>query len=222
MKSLFKAIRFVIGGFWQGLSVCRVIVGNLIFLAVVILLISIFLYSGEEDFPDEAALILSLQGDIVIQKTETVLSSRLLGDASREETLLKDVIDVIDHAKEDQRVKALVLKLDEMGTAATSKLADIGAALKRFKTSGKPIYAFGDYYSQNQYYLAAYADHLYLHPMGGVLLTGFGVYRNYFKSALEKLMIQMHVFRVGTYKSALEPFCAMICRNMPKKLIYRG
>ena len=206
MKSIFKAFRYLFSGFWHGLSVCRVIVGNLIFLALIVLLLSIFFYDGQKDFPDKAALILSLQGDIVIQKTETVFASRMLGEASRQETLLKDVIDVIEHAEKDPRVKVLVLKLSEMGSAATSKLADIGQALKRFKTSGKPIYVFGDYFSQNQYYLAAHADHIYMHPMGGVLLTGFGLYRNYFKNALEKLLIQFHVFRVGTYKSALEPF----------------
>ncbi len=206
MKSLLKAFRYLITGFWQGLSTLRVILGNLIFLALIILFLSIILYDGKKDLPDKAALILSLQGDIVIQKTETMLSSRLMGEASREETLLKDIIDVIDHAKDDKRVKALVLDLHDMKSAAPSKLADIGKALKRFQTGGKPIYATGDYYGQQQYYLAAHADHLYLHPMGGVALTGFGIYRNYFKSALEKLMIQFHVFRVGTYKSALEPF----------------
>jgi len=206
MKSLLKALGYLIRGFWQGLSVCRVIIGNLLFLALVILFLSIFFYGDKNKIPDGAALILSPQGDIVIQKTETMLSSRLLGEASREETLLKDILDVIDHAKDDQRVKALVLDLHDMGSVATSKLADIGEALIRFKTGGKPIYASGDYYGQQQYYLAAHADHLYLHPMGGVALTGFGIYRNYFKSALEKLMIQFHVFRVGTYKSALEPF----------------
>ena len=206
MKSIFNAIRYVIRGFWQGLSICRVIVGNLIFLALIVLFLSIFFYDGKKDLPDQAALFLAPKGDIVIQKTETMLSSRLMGEASRKETLLKDIVDVIDHAKEDHRVKALVLELHEMGNAATSKLADIGEALKRFKSGGKPIYAYGDYYGQQQYYLAAHADHLYLHPMGGVALTGFGIYRNYFKSALEKLMIQFHVFRVGTYKSALEPF----------------
>ncbi|MGD8446008.1 MAG: signal peptide peptidase SppA [Desulfobacterales bacterium] len=206
MKSLIKAFLYVVRGFWQGLSACRVIVGNLIFLALIVLFLSILFYAGQKDLPDQAALILAPQGDIVIQKTETMLSSRLMGEASRKETLLKDIIDVIDHAKDDQRVKAMVLDLHDMGNAATSKLADIGEALKQFKTSGKPIYASGDYYGQQQYYLAAHADHLYLHPMGGVVLTGYGIYRNYFKSALEKLMIQFHVFRVGTYKSALEPF----------------
>ena len=206
MKSLFKAFRYLIRGFWQVLSACRVIAGNLILLALIVLFISIFFYDGKKDIPNEAALILSPQGDIVIQKTETVLSSRLMGEASQEETLLKDIIDVIDHARDDQRVKVLVLDLQDMGRAATSKLNDIGEALNRFKTGGKTIYAIGDYYGQQQYYLAAHADRLYLHPMGGVALTGFGIYRNYFKSALEKLMIQFHVFRVGTYKSALEPF----------------
>jgi len=206
MKTLIKAIRYFISGFWRGLSVCRVIVGNLIFLTLVILLISLFFYDREKDLPDRAALILSLKGDIVIQKTETMLSSRLLGEASREETLLKDVIDVIDYAGDDQRIQALILDLGDMGGAGPSKLADIGKALKRFRAGGKPIFASGAYYNQRQYYLAAHADHIYLQPMGGVMPTGYGIYRNYFKSALEKLLIQFHVFRVGTYKSALEPF----------------
>lgn len=206
MKSIFKFFHYLIRGFWHGLSTFRVIVGNLLLLAVIVLFFSIFFYDGKKDIPDEAALIVSPQGEIVIQRTETVLTSRLMGEASREETLLKDIIDVIEHARDDHRVKVLVLDLDEMGRAATSKLSEIGEALKRFKAGGKPIYATGDYYGQQQYYLAAHADRLYLHPMGGVALTGFGIYRNYFKSALEKLMIQFHVFRVGTYKSALEPF----------------
>jgi len=126
MKSLLKAFGYLIRGFWQGLSVCRAMVGNLIFLALIIFFLALFFYGDKKDIPDEAALILSPQGDIVIQKTETMLSSRLMGEASREETLLKDIIDVIDHAKDDQRVKALVLDLQDMGSAASSKLADIG------------------------------------------------------------------------------------------------
>jgi protease-4 len=206
MKQLIAAIRYFIGGFWRGLSVCRVIVGNLIFLALLIFILSIFFYDSEKALPEKAALILSLQGDIVIQKTETVFSSRLLGEPKLEETLLKDVIDVIDYAGDDQRIQALVLDLRDLGGAGTSKLQEIGEALTRFKQNGKPIFASGDFFDQRQYYLAAYADHLYLHPMGGVMLTGFGLYRNYFKSALEKLLVQFHAFRVGSYKSALEPF----------------
>ena len=206
MKSLFKAIRYVFGGFWHGLSVCRVIAGNLIFLALLIFLLSIFLYDASEDFPERAALVLSLRGDIVEQKTETVLANRLFGEAAQEETLLRDVLDVVDHAAEDPRIQALVLDLRNLGQAGISKLLDIGEALERFKAGGKPVYAFSDFFDQRRYLLAAHADQVNMHPMGGVLLTGFGVYRNYVKSALEKLFIQFHVFRVGTYKSALEPF----------------
>ena len=206
MKSFFKAIVYLISGFWRGLSVCRVVAGNLLFLALIIFLIWIFSYNAEEGFPDRAALILSPQGDIVEQKSETVLSNRLFGEAAREETRLKDIIDVIDYAANDQRIQALVLDLDDLGSAGISKLHDIGEALKRFQAGGKKIFASGDYFDQYRYYLAAYADEINLDPMGDVFITGFGVYRNYFKSALEKLLIQFHVFRVGTYKTALEPF----------------
>jgi protease-4 len=206
MRSVFKAIRYLISGFWHGLTVCRVVVGNLIFLALIILLLSIFLSDSDSDFPDQAALVLSLQGNIVEQKTETVLSNRLFGEAAQDEMRLRDIIDVVDHAAKDPRIQALVLELRNLGRAGISKLLDIGEALERFKTSGKQIYAFGEYFDQRRYFLAAHADQINMHPMGSVFLTGFGVYRNYFKSALEKLLIQFHVFRVGTYKSALEPF----------------
>jgi protease-4 len=206
MKLLVKTIRYVIGGFWHGLSVCRVIVGNLIFLAILVFVLSIFFNVSEKAIPQKAALVLSLQGDIVIQKTASVFSGQLLGEPQREETLLKDVIDAIDYARDDQRIQALVLDLQDMGSSGTSKLQNIGETLKRFRESGKPIIASGDFFGQRQYYLAAHADRVYLHPMGGVVLTGFGLYRNYFKSALEKLLVRFHVFRVGSYKSALEPF----------------
>ena len=206
MKFLFKVIGNLIRGFWHGLTVFRVIIGNLIILALIVFFFSIIFYDSEKDLPDEAALVLALQGNIVIQKTETVLSGRLLGESTREETLLKDVIDAVDYAENDKRIQMLVLDLRDMGSAGISKLQDIGEALKRFKESGKQIIAAGDVFNQSQYYLAAHADRIYVHPMGGVFLTGFGRYRKYYKTALEKLLIQFHVFRVGTYKSSLEPF----------------
>jgi protease-4 len=206
MKFLFKIIGNLIRGFWHGLTVFRVIIGNLIILALIVFFFSIIFYDSEKDLPDEAALVLSLQGDIVIQKTETVFSGRLLGESTREETLLKDVIDAVDYAGNDKRIQMLVLDLRDMGSAGISKLQYIGEALKRFKESGKQIIAAGDVFNQSQYYLAAHADRIYVHPMGGVFLTGFGRYRKYYKTALEKLLIQFHVFRVGTYKSSLEPF----------------
>ena len=199
-------VRRFLGFFWNSVTVVRRFVGNLLFLLLVIFFISILFFDGEEDVPDDVALILSPDGDIVEQKTETVMSSALFGDAAKKETPLKDIIDVIDFAKDDDRIQVMVLDLRKMTGAGISKLQDIGAALERFKSGGKQIIAFGDSFTQQQYLLAAHADRLYLSPMGTILLQGFGLYRKYYKTALEKLKIQFHAFRVGTYKSALEPF----------------
>lgn len=199
-----KILRFF-GFFWNSVSVLRRIVGNLLFLLLIIFFIAFVFFDSGEDVPDGAALILSPEGNIVEQQTESMLASDLFGDAAREETLLKDVIDVIDFAKDDERIEALVLDLRKMRKAGLSKLQSIGMALERFSGSGKQIFAFGDYFNQQQYYLAAHADRLYLSPMGAVMLHGFGHYRKYYKTALDKLQIQFHVFKVGTFKSALEP-----------------
>ena len=199
-------IRRFFSFFWNSVSVLRRIVGNLLFLLLIIFLIAIVFFDSGEDVPDGAALILSPEGNIVEQQTESMLASDLFGNAAREETLLKDVIDVIDFAKDDERIEVLVLDLRKMEKAGISKLQSIGSALERFGSSGKQIFAFGDYFNQQQYYLAAHADRLYLNPMGAIMLQGFGLYRKYYKTALEKLQVQFHVFKVGTYKSALEPF----------------
>ena len=206
MKKPPGIIRRILGSFWNGVSVLRRFVGNMLFLLLIIILIAIFFFDGGEEVPDGAALILTPEGDIVEQKTETVMSSVLFGEAAKKETLLKDIIDVIDYAKDDDRIAVMVLDLRKMAGSGISKLQDIGAALERFKSGGKQIYAFGDFFNQQQYLLATHADRLYLNPMGSVFLQGFGLYRMYFKSALEKLKIQFHAFRVGTYKTALEPF----------------
>ncbi len=199
-------IRRFLSSFWNSVSALRRFVGNLLFLLLVVFLLVVFFVDGDEDVPEGVALILSPEGNIVEQKSETVLSSNIFGKAAKDETLLKDIIDVIDYAKEDERIETMVLDLRKMGAVGISKLQAIGAGLERFKSSGKPVFAFGDYYNQRQYYLGAHADRLYLSPMGGVMLHGFGLYRKYYKAALDKLKIQFHVFRVGTYKSAMEPF----------------
>ena len=198
-------IRRFLSSFWNSISVLRRIVGNVLFLLLIIFFIAIVFFDGGEDVPDGAALILSPEGNIVEQQTESMLASDIFGDAAREETVLRDIIDVIDFAKDDERIEVLVLDLRKMRKAGLSKLQSIGTALDRFSDSGKQIFAFGDYFNQQHYYLAAHADRLYLNPMGAVMLHGFGLYRKYYKSALDKLQIQFHVFKVGTYKSALEP-----------------
>ena len=205
-KSFFRSLRRILRLFWDGVTMVRRFIVNLLFLLLVILFLSLFLFDRGPEVPDAAALVLSPSGYIVEQKTPSVLSAKFFSDDAEAETLLKDIIDVIDYAKDDQRIKLLVLDLHQMAGAGPSKLQDVGVALNRFKDSGKQIIAHGDFFTQPQYYLAAHADKVYLSPMGGVGLFGYGLYRAYFKSALEKLRINFHVFRVGTFKSALEPF----------------
>jgi len=191
---------------WHALTFFRRLVANVAFVALLVFLLSLVFGEKSAKIPESAVLVLAPAGVIVEQRSESLLSSELLGEDITAETVLKDVIDALDHAGQDPRIKAVLLDLTKLQGAGFSKLQDIGAALKRFRESGKPVIAASDLFMQRNYYLAAHADRVYLNPMGGVLLTGFGIYQNYYKSALDKLQVQFHVFRVGSYKSALEPF----------------
>ena len=206
MKKLIKLFGRMIAAGWHALTFFRRLVANVAFVALLVFLLSLVIGEKSAKIPESAVLVLAPAGVIVEQRSESLLSSELLGEDITAETVLKDVIDALDHAGQDPRIKAVLLDLTKLQGAGFSKLQDIGAALKRFRESGKPVIAASDLFMQRNYYLAAHADRVYLNPMGGVLLTGFGIYQNYYKSALDKLQIQFHVFRVGSYKSALEPF----------------
>ncbi|MBL4631528.1 MAG: signal peptide peptidase SppA, partial [Paraglaciecola sp.] len=161
--------------------------------------------------PENSALLLKLTGNVVIEKEAVDPFTEFLEEAFEQEddnpeVLLQDILLTIKNAKQDRRIKALVLDLHGLGRAGLDKLEQIAVALEDFKESEKPIYAIGDYYSQNQYYLASRADHLYLNPMGFMMFEGYGRFGMYFKSAIEKLKAETHVFKVGTYKSAVEPY----------------
>lgn len=116
----------------------------------------------------------------------------------------------------------LVLVPDNLKQAGLNQLQDIGREIDAFKKSGKVVIAYADSLSQGQYYLATRSDEIYLNPMGEVDLHGFGVFRLYMRELLDKLKISFHIFRVGTFKSALEPFFAMICPLRPKRQICNG
>jgi protease-4 len=206
MRTVLKSIGRILNTFWKGVTVLRRVFLNLLFIALVVLVIVILLSGIQDRFPSGAALVLAPVGKIVEQPTETLLVDRFYGTTTAAETVLRDLIDGIDTARNDPKIKILVLDLGKLEGAGISQLQEIGEALKRFKDNGKTIFAFGDSFDQRQYYLAAHADQLYLHPMGQVWLGGLGIYRHYFKNALDKLHVDFHVFRVGTYKSALEPF----------------
>jgi protease IV len=158
--------------------------------------------------PRSAALIIAPQGELVEQIAGDPVR-RALGEASggpAPETLLRDVTDAITAAKSDSRIKLIVLDVDEMGPSGLSKLQEISAALRDFRASGKRVIAAGDSFSQSQYYLAAQAGEVYLDPMGEVSINGFSYYRMYYKDAIEKLSVDLNVFRAGTFKSYTDQF----------------
>ena len=157
---------------------------------------------------EKTALLLAPQGMLVDQKTFIEPLTEIFNEtlANRNETLVRDVIRAIDAAANDPKITHLILNLNYLEGGGLTKLAEIGNALKRFKSKSKPVIAYADYFLQQDYYLAAHADEIILDPMGFVELVGFGAYRSYFADAIEKLEISANVVRVGTYKSAVEPF----------------
>ncbi|MFY8274938.1 signal peptide peptidase SppA [Pseudoalteromonas sp. SSDWG2] len=196
---------------WDGINFSRRLVVNIIFVAIVIAIISSIASDDDEIIvPTGSVLNLNLNGYLVEQKRyvdplDAALAESLGGSDEPAEILVDDVVDVINNAATDSRIEALLLNVQNLGSAHVNKLHAVAQAIEAFKASGKKVIASGYYYTQSQYYLAAHADEINLHPYGGVLLEGFGVYPVYFKEALEKLKVTQHVFRVGTFKSAVEP-----------------
>ncbi|HAS6110217.1 TPA: signal peptide peptidase SppA [Vibrio vulnificus] len=212
MKSLFKLIGLVFKGIWKAITFVRLALTNLIFLLSVALVYFIYFY-GHDTQPQveqPSALVLNLSGPIVEQSLYInpmdSFAGSLFGEEIPKENVLFDVVDTIRYAKDDEKITGLVLSLRDMPETNLTKLRYIAKALNEFKASGKPIYAIGSFYNQSQYYLASYADKIYLAPDGGVMLKGYSAFNLYYKTLLEKLDVTTHVFRVGTYKSAIEPF----------------
>lgn len=204
MGTFFKSIGRGLGrvaGFLRGLI-------NVIFLLIFVIVL-INLFSGQsEPMPPEAALYLAPAGRLVDQRSYTDPVTQLLEQSLPEnaETVVGDLVQAIDAAAEDDRITALVLHTDHLLGGGVSKLTEISDAILRFRATGKPVIAHGANFTQDQYFLASHADEIHLDPMGGVILTGVGSYPLYYHEALEKLKIQLNVFRVGEYKDAVEPF----------------
>ncbi|HEX5639149.1 MAG TPA: S49 family peptidase, partial [Burkholderiaceae bacterium] len=200
--------RFFVG-LWRLLDFSRRLVLNVLFLAVaVVLLIAWFSGGSPPRLQADTALVLNLQGDLVEEYTigpREAAIAEALGE-QRFETRLRDVLDAIDHAARDPEITRAVLVLDEMGRGGQATLREIAAALERFKASGKPVIAWGESFSQPQYYLAAQANELYMHPGGTLVVHGFGGARPYFKNLLDKLGVRINAFQAGRYKSFAEPF----------------
>jgi len=199
--------RLLVAG-WRLLDAARRFAFNLLFLALLIALVAGAI-AGRTTVPSPTALVIDPRGPIVEQLSGSPrdrLLANLTSQGSRPETLLKDLLRAVRAGKDDARVKALVLDLDGMGGCGMSALQDLRDALLDFKKSRKKVIAAADDYGQPQYYLAAHADEVFLSPLGMVRLEGFGGYRRHYKEGLDRFGIEMHVFRVGEYKSAVEPY----------------
>ncbi len=201
-------MRFLIGA-WRLFNFTRRLVFGVIAVFVLIGFIAA-LRTGAPKLLDKTALVLDPKGSIVEQYTNDAAQralSNLAGDKSKQ-TQLRDVLKAIDAAAKDPRIARIVLEPDGIDSAGLSTLREIGAALDRFKAAGKQVIAVSNGMTQGQYYLAAHANTILLHPdsLEGVLLTGFASYRNYYKDALDWLGVDVHVFKVGTYKSYPEPY----------------
>jgi protease IV len=181
---------------------------HLILLLVIFGFILAALHTSIPIVPHTAALVIAPEGSLVEQLSSDPVR-RAFGEASggpAPETLLRDVIDAVAAAKTDSRIKLIVLDLGSLDASGLSKLQEIGAALRDFRAAGKRVVVAADSLDQTQYYLAAQAGEVYLDPLGLVYLDGFSYYRMYLKDAIEKLGVDVNVFRAGTYKSFTDQF----------------
>ncbi|MES0290939.1 signal peptide peptidase SppA [Citrobacter freundii] len=210
--------RFIAGFFkwtWRLLNFVREFVLNLFFIFLVLVGVGIWMQvnsSNTSEHAERGALLLDISGVIVDKPSSTsrlsVIGRQLFGASSDrlQENSLFDIVNTIRQAKEDRNITGIVMDLKNFAGADQPSMQYIGKALREFRDSGKPVFAVGDNFSQGQYYLASFANKIYLSPQGSVDLHGFATNGLYYKSLLDKLKVSTHVFRVGTYKSAVEPF----------------
>jgi protease-4 len=196
---------------WWLVDASRRMFFNLLFLAIVVVALVAWFKSGPPPLAEKTALVLDLQGSIAEQKSGNLRLSALnglRGNDTPQKVQLRDVRDVLAAAAADPKIERAVLVLDDLDNAGTASLHEIAAAVDRFKAAGKQVVAWGSSYDQRQYYIAAHADEVLLHPLGMVYLEGYGRYRNYYRDALDRLGVKVSLKRVGTYKSAAEPYIA--------------
>ncbi|WP_252144893.1 signal peptide peptidase SppA [Yokenella regensburgei] len=214
MRTLWRIFAGFFKWTWRLLNFVRELVLNLFFILIVLVVIGVWLQfsSSTSERTARGALTLNITG-VVVDKPSTsgkigALSRQLLGASSDrlQENSLFDIVQTIRQAKDDRNITGIVLDLKDFAGADQPSMQYIGKALREFRDSGKPVYAVGDNYSQGQYYLASFANKIYLSPQGVVDLHGFATNGLYYKALLDKLKVSTHVFRVGTYKSAVEPF----------------
>lgn len=210
-RSPFSYIRSGFAFFWRMLDAGRRTVLNLLFLALLILLAVAIFGGGAKPLAPKTTLVLDLKGQLVEQSSTSPRDALLTGVQGGESVRmlqLRDVLKVLAAAAKDPDIGSAVLLTDDMQGGGPAMLREVASAIERFKASGKPVVAWGSNFDQRQYLVAAHANEVYLHPMGVVMLEGYGRYRNYYRDALDKLGVTVNLMRVGTYKSFAEPYIA--------------
>ncbi len=205
--SIRKTLTRLFSALWAGLDGVRKVL-HLLLLLFVFAIVFGALSATSPSVPRNAALLIAPAGALVEQLEGDPYDRALaeLLDDARPQTLVQDIVDGLRFAKGDDRIKAVVLDLGGLSGGGMSKLRRVADAIDDFRESGKPAIASANFYSQGAYYVAAHADEVYMHPDGIFVPSGFDMYLNYYKNAIDKLKIDWNIFRVGTHKSAVEPF----------------
>jgi protease-4 len=201
-------LRRGLGSLWRGLDATRRFVLNLLFLIILIMLLWAMFGGGIKPLAPKTALVLDLKGELVEEKAGSVRDSAVaaLSGNARRLIQLRDVLNALDAAAKDSNINSVVLLLDEMDGGGLASLREFGAAVERVKAAGKTVVAWGGTYDQKRYMVASHASQVYLHPMGMVMIEGFGRHRNYYRDALDKVGVTVNLMKVGTYKSFAEPY----------------
>ena len=200
-------MRSFFAGLWRGLDGLRKVL-HLILLLLIFGVAIALLRGNLPHLPAKAALLIAPEGDLVEQLSGDAVTRALdqVNGTERVQTLLWDLTDAIRAAASDPRIPVLALDLDKLDNAGQPTLEELAAAIREFRASGKKVIAYGVELTQERYYLAAQADEIYVDPMGFVLIEGYDRYRMYLKDALDKLGVEINVFRVGAFKSAVETY----------------
>ena len=211
MKSLFSKLGWLFSKAWWLLDGTRRALMNLLVLLLIVIVVTALMTRGPKALAAKTTLVLKLDGNLVEQfsgSPREQLLAQAQGGSTPKQTRLRDVLAALEQAARDDKIGALLLDVENLSGAGLAGLHEVSAALQRFKKSGKPVLAYADSYSQRGYYLAAQADEVYLHPMGMVMLEGFGRWRTYYKDALDRLGVTAHVVKAGTYKNFAETYTA--------------
>ena len=198
-------------GLWDAMNFTRRLVFNLLFFGLLVVILAL-MAGGDTARPllDRTTLVIAPEGRVVEQYSTDAATrafAKALGDDGDEEVQLRDLLRAIHAAKDDKRIERVLLRTDRLSFSGYASLRELADALAALRASGKQVVAFGEAFDQNQYLLAAQADEVYIDPMGGLLLEGLGRYRQYYREGLQdKLGVDVHLFKVGEYKSAAEPY----------------